>query len=44
MENPKLKERQHQDLVKALNKIAQALFAISDSLDRVADATAEVSA
>jgi hypothetical protein len=30
---------QHKEIVKVLDKIAQALFAISDSLDRVAEAT-----
>lgn len=34
-------ERRHKSLVKVLDKIAQALFAISDSLDKVADAKKE---
>ena len=33
--------REHKELVKVLDKIAQALFSISDSLDRVAEATSD---
>ena len=34
-------EQWRKDLIKSLDKIAQGLFAISDSLDRVADAKEE---
>lgn len=36
-----IEEKQHEALIKELSNIAQALFAISDSLDRVADAKKE---